>query len=82
VRWGAVEGEADRLEHAIQIVENVIVPEPKHAIAALTQFRATAMIRILTEHVLVTIKLDGELCLRTCKIDDARANGMLASKFP
>jgi hypothetical protein len=82
VRWGVVEGEADRFEDAIEIVEHVIVPEAKHTISAVGEFQGAAIVCGLAERMLAAVELDGELCSRTRKIDDAAADRMLASKFP
>jgi hypothetical protein len=82
VRWGVVEDAADSHEHAIEVVEDFVVPKGKDTIAVSREFRRAAIVSILRERVLAAIEFGGELRLWTGEVDDALADRMLATKFP
>jgi len=82
VRWGVVEDSADGYEHALKIVEHVVVPETNDTVAVSSEFRCAAIIRVLIARMLTAIDLDCELRFRAGEVDDAPADGVLAAKFP
>jgi hypothetical protein len=42
--------------HTVEIVQNLVVPEAKHALAALCQFDAAALIGLLAKRMLPAIR--------------------------
>jgi len=82
VRWGIVEGVVDGREHALEIVEHVIVSETEDTVAVLRELVGATVIGVFIGRVLAAIELDGNLCLRAGEIDDVPPDRMLAAKFP
>jgi hypothetical protein len=82
VRWGVVENSANGSEHAVEIVEDVVIPETEDAVAVSIEFGSALVIRFFLYSVLAAIELDRELRLPARKVDDAPADRMLAAEFP
>ena len=82
MRWGVVENTADGREHAVEVVEDVVVPEAKDTVTVSCELVSAAVIGIFIDRVLATVEFNDEFCLRTGEVDDAVADRVLAAKFP
>ena len=82
MRWGVLEGVVDGRQHAIEIVEYVVVPEAQDAVTVSCELDGAAVIGVFIGRVLAAIELDSNLCLRAGEIDDVPPDRMLAAKFP
>ena len=82
MRWGVAEGEANRFEDSIEIVEYVVVPKAKNSVPVSYELRSAAVVRELSRRMLTAVEFDYELGPRTRKVGDAAADWMLTSKLP
>src|SRR5438876_8599739 len=57
-------------QYARQVLHNVPIPEPDHAITALGDFARPRLIRVVPERMLSAIQLNRRLCGRTGKVDN------------
>jgi hypothetical protein len=69
-------------EHAIEILQYLIVPEAQNEIATGFQIFSPAQILCKLISVLPTIKLDYELGIRTTEVDNETVQRHLPPKFP
>ena len=83
MRWGRrFEGAGDRLQYAVEIVENIIVPKADDAVAVTRKLGTTSFISIRLRAMLTAIELDHELARRAGKIGDPLSDWMLSPKLP
>jgi hypothetical protein len=68
------------LDHAIGIVENIVVPKPEHFPALTFEPSCSACVRCVVA-VLTTIGFDRQLVLGAGEVDDETAQRMLPPKF-
>jgi hypothetical protein len=72
----------DFLQHAVKILQNIVIPKPQHTVTLLRQFIAALLIFGYLLGVLSAIEFDHQLACRTGKIGDATTDRVLATKFP
>jgi hypothetical protein len=82
VRWGTLKRTQNRLQHALDILENLTIPKPNDAIAFQAQFDRAQIVRRFSLAVLAAVKLDNKLLRGTGEIGDTPADWMLAAKPP
>src|SRR5207302_9797935 len=77
--WGGVRGGGrcngalNRLQHTIDVSEDVVIPEAQHAIALRFEKFGALQISIGQFSVLPAVNLNDQPGLMTCKIDNVRA---------
>ncbi len=69
----------DRPEHSVRIAKHIIVPEPKHAIACITQ--PTIPLTVSVSVVLPTIHFDNDTAFMTNEISYVVPDRHLPTKF-
>ncbi len=57
MRWGLFEGAADRLQHAVEVFENLVIPEPDDAVAMSRELDVAPIVGI-SLGVLTAVELD------------------------
>jgi len=72
---------ADRFQNAIEIVHHFIIPEPEDEISGTFEIFCAMAIGIGVVRVLAAVKLDDELCLKACEVDDVLIYRHLATEF-
>ena len=84
VRGGGSGDRAPRIvsRNSVKIVQDLVIPEANHAIAASRQLHATALIGLLAKRMLPTVQLNRQLPLGTREINNSPSDRMLAAKFP
>jgi len=75
------QGVVNRLQHRLTIAEDIVIPKPKHPVAALIKERRTSLIGSDLSSMVPSIKFHHEPMLRTAKINDVWADGMLPTKL-
>jgi hypothetical protein len=68
------------LDHAIGIVENIVVPKPEHFPVLTFEPSCSVCVRCVVA-VLTTIDFDRQLVLGAGEVDDETAQRMLPPKF-
>jgi hypothetical protein len=79
---GSFERAAHRLQHVIETLENLVVPEPDDAIAVVRQLGAPSLVGRHPLGMLPAVEFDDELARRTGEIGNAPTDRMLPSEFP
>jgi hypothetical protein len=82
VRWGCFKFAAYRLQHAVEIVENLIVPKPDDAVAVTRELGAALIVCVHPLRMLTAIELDDQLAGRAGEIGDTSSDRMLPPKLP
>jgi hypothetical protein len=68
-------------QHCLKVVQHFMVPESQHLVTQRFEVdRSLLILRDLVK-VLPSIDLDNQFDLQTQEIDDARINGLLATKL-
>jgi hypothetical protein len=71
----------DVLQHTIKVLQNLVVPEPHHAIAMGLQPLGSELISVRAPIVLAAIDLDYEFWISAGKIDDVVAERKLPNEL-
>jgi hypothetical protein len=82
VRWGPFELAAYRLQHAVKVVENVVVPKPDDAVPVTRELGAALVVGFHPFAMLTAIKLDDQLARRAGEIGNTSTDRMLPPKLP
>jgi hypothetical protein len=82
VRWGVFERAAHRLQHVIEMLENLVVPESDDAVATARELGAPSLVRGHPLGMLPAVEFDDELARRTGEIGNPPTNRMLPAEFP
>lgn len=73
----------DVVQNALSVLQNLHIPESKHANPALSEeeipLPIPSLVRWLTVHI--PIEFNRQLCRRVVEVEDVRTNRMLASEF-
>ena len=82
MRWGWSKSSGDRFQHPVEIVENIVVPEPQHAVAVSRQLGTALFIFHHPLCVLSAVELDHKFARWAGEVGDAGADRMLTPKLP
>jgi hypothetical protein len=69
--------EDNRLEHAVGIGEDFVVPEAQNAISLGREQCSTPRIAVALDRMLTAVELDDQATLGTAEVDDERPDRML-----
>ena len=78
---GALQHQPDRLNNAIGIGQNIVVPESNDTKAVFRQFSAARCVRLPAPVMLAAIEFNGKVVRPTNKIDDVFADRVLPAKL-
>jgi hypothetical protein len=70
------------LQHAIEVANDLCVPEPDDMITTACQLDRTLGIGLLLSGVLTAVKFDHQLARRAGEVDYAASDRVLAAKLP
>ena len=73
--------QVDRAEDAVDILEDIIIPETQDPVTLFRQVGGALRVIIGLVQVLASIKLDDQFLARGAEIDDERSNRMLAPEL-
>jgi hypothetical protein len=82
VRWGSLKRLKHYLQNSIEVVDDLIVPEPDNAIAAAGQFDRALSVGLGVCRVLSAVQLDHQFPRRAGEVDYAAADRVLTAEFP
>src|SRR5579862_5714473 len=82
VRWGNLQYLTQDLDHAVEVVDDLIVPEADHAIAVSGQLGGARRVGLPMRGVLAAVELDRQLQRGTGEVDDTPADRMLPPELP
>ncbi len=68
---------ADRLKDAVEVAEDVVVPETNHLVAMLKEEGRALCVGVLPGSMLAAIELDDQATLDTAEVDDERPDRVL-----
>lgn len=68
-------------QYAIQVLNNLVVPEPQHAVTLLLKVSGSFCIGSLLRYMLATIQFNHQVPLRTAEIDDVTGYRVLSTEF-
>jgi hypothetical protein len=80
--WGRFELAANRFQHAVEIIENIVIPKPDDTIAMKYQFGAASVVRVHSLGMLTAIEFDDELARGASEIRNTASDRMLPAKLP
>jgi hypothetical protein len=82
VRWGLPQSSKNGRKNAVEIVDDLVVPEPDNPISVVRQFDRTCGLGVPPVGVLAAVELDRQLAGRAGEVHHATPDRVLAPKLP
>lgn len=69
------------IKYSIEIIQNLMIPEPDDAITTLLEPGRPRLIRTALFHVLTTVQFDDQLFVKADEVNDERSDRFLATEL-
>ncbi len=69
------------MQHAVKVLEHLIIPKPQHLVAMLSEKLGPFLIRLSLDRVLAAIEFHHQTTFRTAEISNKLPDRMLSPEF-